>query len=126
MRRFDELSVTSFKVYFEQKPSKYSSWFKLHGVIFNADNEHSLIDCLTKEEMTMKKSISVSDITELSIAERIQFVEDVWDSIGVLPEQVDVSEPIRQELNRRIDAYHRKPDHGSPWKEVKQRILAGA
>ena len=29
----------------------------------------------------MKSNITVSDVIELSIPERIQFVEDVWDSI---------------------------------------------
>jgi hypothetical protein len=32
----------------------------------------------------MKKQISVSDVAGFSVAERIQFVEDVWDSIAAL------------------------------------------
>jgi putative addiction module component (TIGR02574 family) len=73
----------------------------------------------------MKKRISVADVTGLSVAERIQFVEDVWDSIAEIPEQVELPEKAKKELDKRIDAYHKNPDQGSPWKEVKQRILAG-
>jgi putative addiction module component (TIGR02574 family) len=73
----------------------------------------------------MKKSISIGEISELRIAEQIQFVEEVWDSIAEIPEQVKLPGLVQQGLDRRIEAYHRNPDQGSPWKEVKQRILAG-
>jgi putative addiction module component (TIGR02574 family) len=73
----------------------------------------------------MKKQISAADVAGLSVAERIQFVEDVWDSIAEMPDQVELPEALRQELDRRLAAYHRNPDEGSPWLSVKQRILAG-
>lgn len=72
----------------------------------------------------MKKRISVSDVAEFSIAERIQFVEDVWDSIAVLPDQVNMTDDVKKELDKRLESYHRNPDSGSPWEEVRQRILA--
>ena len=64
-----------------------------------------------------------SDIVELSVAERIQMVEDIWDSIAAVPEAVPLSEDQKKELDRRLEAYHINPDAGSPWSEVKQRIL---
>ena len=67
-----------------------------------------------------------SDYVELSVAERIQLVEDIWDSIAVVPESVTLSEDQKKELDRRLEAYHRDPDAGSPWAEVKQRILDGS
>jgi putative addiction module component (TIGR02574 family) len=73
----------------------------------------------------MKKHISVADVTGMSVAERIQFVEDVWDSIAEKPEQVELPETVKKELDKRIDAYQRNPEEGSPWKQVKKRILAG-
>lgn len=72
----------------------------------------------------MKKRISVSDVAGFSVAERIQFVEDVWDSIANLPDQVELPEEAKKELDRRLEAYHRNPESGSPWEEVRQRILA--
>ncbi len=63
-----------------------------------------------------------ADIVELSVAERIQMVEDIWDSIAAVPETVPLSEDQKKELDRRLEAYHQNPDTGSPWSEVKQRI----
>ncbi len=67
-------------------------------------------------------STKTADILELSIAERIQMVEDIWDSIAAVPEAVPVSEDQKKELDRRLEAYHRNPDLGSPWVEVRERI----
>ena len=63
-----------------------------------------------------------ADILELSVAERIQMVEDIWDSIAFVPEAVPLSEEQKKELDRRLEAYHRNPDAGSPWVEVRERI----
>lgn len=72
----------------------------------------------------MKKRISVSDVAGFSVAERIQFVEDVWDSIAELPDQVELPDEAKKELDNRLESYHLNPDSGSPWEAVKQRILA--
>ena len=63
------------------------------------------------------------DILELSVEERIQMVEDIWDSIAAVPEAVSLSENQKRELDSRLKAYHRNPDAGSPWIEVRERIL---
>jgi putative addiction module component (TIGR02574 family) len=67
-------------------------------------------------------STKAADILQLSIAERIQMVEDIWDSIAAVPEAVALSEDQKEELDSRIEAYHRNPDAGSPWIEVRERI----
>ena len=67
----------------------------------------------------MKKTISVSDVAGFSIAERIQFVEDVWDSIAELPDQVELPTEVKDELDKRLESYHRNPTSGSPWEMVK-------
>ncbi len=69
------------------------------------------------------KKISPSDIAEMPIDQRIQLVEDIWDSIADLPEAVQVPEWHKEELEKRLDAYHANPSEGSPWGEVKKRIL---
>ncbi|MBK5277088.1 MAG: addiction module protein [Desulfuromonadales bacterium] len=42
------------------------------------------------------------DLFSLSIPERIQLVEDIWDSIAVHPEQVGLTPEIRIELDNRL------------------------
>lgn len=63
-----------------------------------------------------------TDILNLSVSERIQLVEDIWDSIAQVPESIELSEAQRVELDKRLDAYHRDPSQGSPWNVVRGRI----
>jgi len=67
-------------------------------------------------------SVKTVDILDLSVEERIQMVEDIWDSIAVVPEAISLSKEQKRELDRRLKVYHRNPDAGSPWIEVRERI----
>lgn len=66
--------------------------------------------------------LAKEDILNLSISERIQLVEDIWDSIVELPEAVVLTDDQKRELDNRLDAYHHNPKEGSPWEQVRQRI----
>ena len=78
----------------------------------------------TREEGAM--STRAGDILELSIAERIQMVEDIWDSIAAGPEAVPLSEELKKELDLRLEAHHLNPDAGSPWIAVRERLRSGS
>ena len=78
----------------------------------------------TRESGVM--STRAGDILELSIAERIQMVEDIRDSIAAVPEAVPLSEELKKELDRRLEAYHLDPDAGSPWIAVRERLRGGS
>ena len=67
-------------------------------------------------------STKTADILELSFAERLQLVEDIWDSIAAVPEAVPLNEDQKKELDRRLEAYHLDPEAGSPWIEVRERL----
>lgn len=70
------------------------------------------------------KPIRVSDVLELTPAERIQLAEDIWDSVVAAPEALRLTPSQKKELDRRLVAYRQKPRAGSPWADVKKRILA--
>jgi len=70
-------------------------------------------------------TVSRADILKLSVSERILLVEDIWDSIAEAPEAIALSEAQEQELDIRLDAYHRNPTEGSPWAMVRDRVRAG-
>jgi putative addiction module component (TIGR02574 family) len=72
----------------------------------------------------MAGDISIADVLRLPVAERIQLVEDIWDSIASVPEAVPLTDAQRRELDRRIKAYHLDPRAGSPWSQVRKRIRA--
>ena len=66
---------------------------------------------------------SLADVLELSVPERIQLVEDIWDSIAAVPQSVSLTKAQCEELDRRLEDYRAHPEEGSPWEEVKARIL---
>lgn len=70
------------------------------------------------------RRVSVADVLELSVAERIQLVEEIWDSIVAVPQPIPLTPAQREELERRLEDYRLHPDDGSPWDEVRSRILA--
>lgn len=69
------------------------------------------------------KALSVNDLLGLPVSERLRLVEDLWDSIAEVPESIELSDAQKQELDQRLEAYHQDPESGSPWKDVKNRIL---
>ena len=69
------------------------------------------------------KTISASRIVEIPIDERIQLVEDIWDSIAEVPQSVKVPEWHKKELDKRLERFHANPDAASPWKDIKEKIL---
>jgi putative addiction module component (TIGR02574 family) len=62
----------------------------------------------------------MDEILRLPINERLQLVEDVWDSIAATPEAVPIPEWHKAELDRRLA----NPDPGPSlsWEEVRARL----
>ncbi len=70
------------------------------------------------------KKITATDTIELSIPERIQLVEDIWDTIATEAEAIELTEDEKKIIDERLEAYHRNPALGSPWEDVYKRILS--
>jgi putative addiction module component (TIGR02574 family) len=62
----------------------------------------------------------VAEILELSVAEKIQIVEDIWDSISNSPEELPLSEAEKLELDKRLEDYKKNPNNGIEWETLKQ------
>ena len=58
---------------------------------------------------------------KLSRAERLQLVEDLWDSIVQEDAELAVSEEKRAELRRRKERFLEHPSSGLTWEQVKLR-----
>ena len=67
--------------------------------------------------------VSLSEVLELEVAERIRLAQAIWDSIAEVPDAVPISDADRAEIDRRLDAYYREPDLGKPWAEVRERLF---
>ncbi len=65
------------------------------------------------------------DYLHLSPEERLQLVEDIWDSLALgAPESVPIPESHARELDRRLAAYRADGNRGRPWREVLDEIDA--
>ncbi len=61
-------------------------------------------------------------IQQLSLAERILIVEEIWDSIVAEQASLPVTNAQQAELDRRLDAYRACPGQGASWEGVKTDI----
>jgi len=69
------------------------------------------------------KQIKATDTLDLSISERIQLVEDIWDTIAAQADSVELTAEEKRIIDERLEAYHRNPSLGSPWEDVFKRIV---
>ena len=61
---------------------------------------------------------------ELPISERIELVEDIWDSIAEeTPDSLHLSPEERSEPHRRLADHVADPASGIPWEEVRASLL---
>lgn len=67
-------------------------------------------------------TIDIATIAELSISERIQLVQEIWDSLLLAPESINVTDAQIQEIERRLENYHHVPESSIPWNEVKSGV----
>lgn len=59
--------------------------------------------------MLIMNEVIVSEIAEMSIEDRINFISDIWDSIAAIPENVQIPEWHKKELEKRIKANLENP-----------------
>jgi putative addiction module component (TIGR02574 family) len=64
----------------------------------------------------------LEDILQLSVAERIRLVEEIWDTIADTPEEFPLSQAQQDEIERRLESYEERPEAGLPWREVLDKI----
>lgn len=72
------------------------------------------------------KNISIADILELPVQERIRLVELIWDSVAVVPEAVKISPALKAELEARLAEFEENPEAGYSWDQVKSRLNDGS
>ena len=67
-------------------------------------------------------SVAIEELLELSIPDKLDVLERLWDSITADPKQVAIPEWHLEELDRREEELQRNPQTGTDWKAVKQRL----
>lgn len=62
------------------------------------------------------------NILELSISERIQLVQDIWDSVAMNTQEIPVTDTQKQELDRRLTLWQQNPEQVSRWEDIKEKF----
>ena len=63
------------------------------------------------------------DYRDLSIAERLRLVEDIWDSIAQDTGAVPVPRDVLDEAERRLAEHRRDPTSGIPGDQVRAELF---
>ena len=74
----------------------------------------------------LMNQISVADILELPVQERIQLVEVIWESIAAFPHAIEVSPELKIELEARLADFEKNPEAGYSWDQVKTHLKTGS
>jgi len=64
----------------------------------------------------------LKEALSLSVADRLQLLEEVWDSLAATPEAIPVTDAQRKELARRRRAHARNPSAARSWRQVRSRL----
>ncbi len=67
-------------------------------------------------------SPELAPILQLSREEKLQLVEELWDSIAQEESQQPLAQWKIDELNRREEAFEQDPSKARTWEQVKARI----
>jgi len=68
-------------------------------------------------------SLLPADLLKLSVAERIQLAEDLWDSIAADPESHELTASQREELERRLASVEVGTARVVPWTELRAELM---
>lgn len=66
----------------------------------------------------------LESLKTLPVAERIQIVEELWDSIALPQSEFALTEAQEAELDRRLDALELNQNRLCPWSDITSKILA--
>ena len=67
-------------------------------------------------------SESLAFIFDLSPAEKLQLVQDLWDDLASSPQDIPLHDWQKEELDRRAANLQANPESAVTWGQVKERI----
>jgi len=63
-------------------------------------------------------------IGQLSVAERLILVQDIWESTSAEAVRAPLSEEQRREIDQRLDTHQANPAAAVPWEQVEAEAIA--
>ena len=71
----------------------------------------------------MNKHVPAAKLTDLTIAERLQLMEDIWATLSNSPENLSVPAWHQSELDARLASHEQAPEAAKTWPQVQSEIL---
>ncbi|MGE5341546.1 MAG: addiction module protein [Candidatus Omnitrophota bacterium] len=65
----------------------------------------------------------ISRILELSVAQRLLIIGQIWDSIENT-DSIPLTLADQQELDKRLNSFYENPKAGQSWEKVKEKLLS--
>jgi putative addiction module component (TIGR02574 family) len=94
------------------------------GSFFPAITHSAMFQFVHLEEFAMNATVKSLGIDRLGLEERLNLVEEIWDSIGAKDEEIPLTGAQRSELERRIAEDDANPSNAVSWDEVKAATLS--
>lgn len=60
---------------------------------------------------------------DLSADEKVDYIQSLWERIGVRPEDISVPGWHREVIAERLQAHRERPSESRPWEDVRQELL---
>ncbi|MFM7190662.1 MAG: addiction module protein, partial [Microcystaceae cyanobacterium] len=70
----------------------------------------------------LMNTLLTEHIMPLTVAERLQLIEEIWDSISHNDSEILLTSPQKEEIDRRLESYHDVKNQGKSWQEIKQKF----
>jgi putative addiction module component (TIGR02574 family) len=70
----------------------------------------------------MGVAVKPADLSAMSVDDRIELVQVIWDSIAAETEKLELTAAQKRELDRRIADLDAQPDNVLTWEEIKARV----
>ena len=70
----------------------------------------------------MNKHLTPDEMRQLSVAERLKLIEELWDSLDTEADHLPIPVWHREEIDKRLDALENATSVGASWDEVHRRI----
>ena len=64
----------------------------------------------------------VLNIDDLNTTERLDLIEELWESLEETPQDVPLTKAQGEELDRRLNAFESGKTEGIPWEEVLREV----
>jgi putative addiction module component (TIGR02574 family) len=67
-------------------------------------------------------SVAIEEILNLGVKERLELIDEIWDSLAAHPDAVPLTVAQRKELDRRKRVHKQDPSAAKPWSEVHRTL----